>query len=571
MKKNILRILSLSFLSLFLASCTANSPDEARQSEDNTPTTGSIALSIDWVSEDASKSERIAFAPPANAPDVAYIVVDVRDSNFNSVTQVSFPTASANSGLISGLAPGSYNLVIIGSRNSAGTDIVDAKWTLGVGVTAGDTTQPAPVTMGYADDAGDFPGNSATIPNNDWQEGSISTVGDVDCYQFSAIAGTTYTIETSGSMDAYIYLADIDGLLDTDDDSGLSTNSQISWDCLTSGTYYVMVSDYGNNDTGNYVLYLMDEDTDEHGNTPAAASQIYEDATPISGSVSPAGDIDFFVFSGISNHTYTIQTSGNTDTVLTFIAGAQTWDDDDSGVGSNALLTMNIFTTMDFYIAVEHFSSSGTGDYALSITDDGLYDTEPPTVDSTSPSDGAQSVAVNATISATFDDFMDSDTLTSSTFTLDNGATGTVSYDSGSKTATFTPSSNLAGNTLYTATLSTAVTDRFGNNLASAYIWSFTTTAAGDTTPPTVSSTSPSNGAQNVAVGATISATFDEPMDSSTLTSSTFTLDNGATGTVSYNSGTYTATFTPSGGLNYGTMYTATITTGVAEDRKSVV
>ena len=90
---------------------------------------------------------------------------------------------------------------------------------------------------------------------------------------------------------------------------------------------------------------------------------------------------------------------------------------------------------------------------------------------------------------------------------------------------------------------------------------------AGDV-PPTVSSTSPANGAIGVAANATISATFSEAMDSSTITTSTFTVSTGGiniSGTVSYDSTTKKATFTPSSNLSFPTTYTATITTGVKD------
>ena len=83
-----------------------------------------------------------------------------------------------------------------------------------------------------------------------------------------------------------------------------------------------------------------------------------------------------------------------------------------------------------------------------------------------------------------------------------------------------------------------------------------------DTTPPTVSSTNPANGATIVAVNKTISATFSEAMDSSTISTNTFTLSGGVTGSVSYDSTSKAATFTPSSNLSYSTTYTATITTG---------
>ena len=88
---------------------------------------------------------------------------------------------------------------------------------------------------------------------------------------------------------------------------------------------------------------------------------------------------------------------------------------------------------------------------------------------------------------------------------------------------------------------------------------------AGDV-PPTVSSTSPLNGATGVAINSTITAIFSEAMQSSTINTNTFTVSDGAgniSGTVSY-SGT-TATFTPSGNLSVSTTYTATITTGAQD------
>src|SRR6185503_12835521 len=59
--------------------------------------------------------------------------------------------------------------------------------------------------------------------------------------------------------------------------------------------------------------------------------------------------------------------------------------------------------------------------------------------------------------------------------------TGIVVYDVPSKIATFKPVSNLAPNTVYTATITTAVRDLAGNALGANFVWSFTTaaTAAG--------------------------------------------------------------------------------------------
>src|ERR1051325_4896527 len=58
-----------------------------------------------------------------------------------------------------------------------------------------------------------------------------------------------------------------------------------------------------------------------------------------------------------------------------------------------------------------------------------------------------------------------------------------------------------------------------------------------DTTPPTVSSTDPVNGATGVAISGKIAAAFSEAMDTTTITTTTFTLKQGTTpvaGAVTY-------------------------------------
>ena len=116
-------------------------------------------------------------------------------------------------------------------------------------------------------------------------------------------------------------------------------------------------------------------------------------------------------------------------------------------------------------------NTTAEADYA---SDSFTVDTTPPTVTSTSPASGATGVAVDTVVTATFSEAMDDSTITTSSFTLD-GVSGSVTYNSGTYTATFTPSANLSYNTTYTATLSTAVTDVVGNPLASVYSWNFTT------------------------------------------------------------------------------------------------
>src|SRR5206468_1344357 len=96
--------------------------------------------------------------------------------------------------------------------------------------------------------------------------------------------------------------------------------------------------------------------------------------------------------------------------------------------------------------------------------------------------------------------------------------------------------------------------------------WSFTTGVIPDTTAPTVSATVPANAPTGVGISAQLATTFSEPMDASTINTSTFTVKQGTTpvaGTVSYSG--VTATFTPAANLAPLTPYTATISTGTKD------
>jgi hypothetical protein len=201
-------------------------------------------------------------------------------------------------------------------------------------------------------------------------------------------------------------------------------------------------------------------------------------------------------------------------------------------------------------------------------------DITPPTVVSTVPTDGSTNVAINTTVTATFSEAMDATTISGTTFTLKTtiGGTpvaGTVTYDGPSKTATFTPSSPLANNTGYTATITTGVKDVAGNAMAASKVFAFTTIV--DTTPPTVLTTTPANGATGILVTSVVTVTFSEAMDSASVAiGGAFTLKatvagTPVVGTVTYNTVTHVATFTPTGSLLGATNYTATVTTAAKD------
>jgi len=98
-----------------------------------------------------------------------------------------------------------------------------------------------------------------------------------------------------------------------------------------------------------------------------------------------------------------------------------------------------------------------------------------------SPSNGASGICPNTLVTATFSEAMNPATINTTTFTLTGpGITpvaGAVTYVVSSDVATFTPTSPLALDTLYTATITTGAQDLAGDPLASDFVWTFTTSA----------------------------------------------------------------------------------------------
>ena len=196
----------------------------------------------------------------------------------------------------------------------------------------------------------------------------------------------------------------------------------------------------------------------------------------------------------------------------------------------------------------------------------------PPTVVSVAPPNGANGACANTIVTATFSEAMNASTINTTTFTVTGPSStpvaGQVTYVASSMTATFTPSSTLALNTVYTATITTGAKDVFGNALATNFVWSFTT---GNTTcqpgPPTVISVGPPNGSNGICPNTIVVAIFSEAMNPSTITTTTFTLTGAASvaGQVTYDAPSHVATFTPTSDLALNTLYTATITTGAQD------
>lgn len=222
--------------------------------------------------------------------------------------------------------------------------------------------------------------------------------------------------------------------------------------------------------------------------------------------------------------------------------------------------------------------------FVWSFMTGGLADTTRPAVTLTVPAAGAAAVPNNTKITAVFSEDMAPATLSTASFTVTNttlgtAIAGTVSYAVAARAATFTPTAGtLANTTLFTATVTTAATDLAGNALAGNtavapnsgnHVWTFTTTAVGDTTAPTVTAISPPDGSTGVCLTRTVSTTFSEPMDAATIGTTTFGVTAGGVavaGSVAYNASTQVASFVPTNAAGFAasTAFVVTVASGSA-------
>jgi hypothetical protein len=218
-------------------------------------------------------------------------------------------------------------------------------------------------------------------------------------------------------------------------------------------------------------------------------------------------------------------------------------------------------------------STFNSSNYWVDLVFNTVVNSNPPAVTSFSPANGASGVSTSTTVVATFNEVMDATTINTSTFRLldasGNSVSCSLSYNPSTQTATLQPSSALSSATIYTAILVGAgIRNTSGTAMASSVTWSFGTTGGGQ--PPVVVAVSPSRGAANVSISTSVSATFGNTVDPTSLTSNDFQLfdasSNLVSATVTYSSATLTAFLQPSAALAYSMTYTAILRAGGVRD-----
>ncbi|HVF38960.1 MAG TPA: Ig-like domain-containing protein [Gemmatimonadaceae bacterium] len=259
------------------------------------------------------------------------------------------------------------------------------------------------------------------------------------------------------------------------------------------------------------------------------------------------------------------------------ITGIVTWNPGTNTAGFNVQAPLSNNTQYTATITTGARDVAGNpvaSEFTFSFVTAVPADVTAPSVSSMSPSSGSNGVSVNTSVTVTFSEPMDAATINTSTITLTpsggSPVAASVSYNAGANTATLTPSAPLANATGYTLTVTTGAKDVAGNSLASNFSGSFTTTAPSDGVAPSVTGVNPANRAANVSSTSPVTITFSEAMNAGTLNTSTIQIASTATGevvpgSVSYNAGNNTATFTPSEPYKNHFSYSVTVSTGAQD------
>ncbi len=285
----------------------------------------------------------------------------------------------------------------------------------------------------------------------------------------------------------------------------------------------------------------------------------------------------------------TIKKSSDDSTVET----VDVTGDKASGSGSTEI-TIDPSTTLGgstgYYITIDAsaFDDSSSNSYA-GISDAATLnfttaDIAVPTLSSSSPSDGATGIGVNANLVLTFSEAVDAE---SGNITIKKSSddstveivdvTGDKASGSGSTEITIDPSTTLDGSTGYYITIDASAFDDSSSNsnagISDATTLNFTTA---DIAAPTLSSSSPSDGATGIGVNANLVLTFSEAVDAesgnitikkSSDDSTVETVD--VTGDKASGSGSTEITIDPSTTLDGSTGYYITIDASAFDDSSS--
>ena len=201
---------------------------------------------------------------------------------------------------------------------------------------------------------------------------TIEPAGDVDWFSIDVEAGHIYRIAVTraGLSDAVISLYDTDGVrvIRTND-----TPESITYEFDAAGTYFIRVRHYSSVRTGGYQVSFEDRGTDDHGDSPDTATLVASDGVPVAGEIETRADHDYFAFEAEAGRIYrgAITRTGLSDGVIGLFGpdGARIRESD-----SPESITYEFDAAGTYFFRVRHYSTTRTGGYTFTLTDEGTDD-----------------------------------------------------------------------------------------------------------------------------------------------------------------------------------------------------
>ena len=200
--------------------------------------------------------------------------------------------------------------------------------------------------------------------------GTIAPAGDSDWYSFTVTTAGIYTINTAAGAldDTYMYLYGPNNqfaLLQEDDDNGASFAAQIVC-TLSVGTYYVKIRAYSASATGTYSIGVSLA-------PPSTLVSLRLNAAPVTGTIAPAGDADWYSFVVSTPGSYTIHTTAGTladNYMYLYGPNSQTAllqqaDDNGSDLAAQIVRTLSAGT---YYVKMRAYTATDIGTYTINVS-----------------------------------------------------------------------------------------------------------------------------------------------------------------------------------------------------------
>ena len=239
----------------------------------------------------------------------------------------------------------------------------------------------------------------------------------------------------------------------------------------------------------------------------------------------------------------------------------------DSSLAANTTYTLTIGKTVTDMGGIPMVK-----DIVVNFTTAVTVDSTLPEVEITYPADNSVAVPTNTAIFVLFTEEINPLTLTNTSFSLlqvnasgNVSVSGTVEYNAGNRIAVFTPDDTLNAGENYRATIANSVEDLNGSNLASDYIFNFSTGAGPDNISPNITNVTPGEDAVGALIDNVVTIQFSKPINPLTLTHETFSLSESSPNSINYNWYTLRATLTLNEPFGSSKLYTASALAGIKD------